>query len=320
MKGGEAEAIEALDHPDPAFFVSVRRDSISRGRRSIEDQQQGRKWTRRPTADRQNQSGSSKSGVEGRFLGYRSLCRNGSAAGHPERALGERQFEFTSARITSGKFEYDAVTLREPEGSPADLDNAIRDWLSDQRLQLGDERNRSAGRRPEGLRGHIHSQGLQRRLFSAVYRAQARAARKEINERGFVHLDPRFGVCLLLARCAESPRESERSTLRMRIDTLQKSDLVPAAARPLAVRYCAISDLTNRSKNARVHSTRQVRRIARLHLGLRLQRPGAGRRKQRDSRRPWPGPCGKAPGAEGRSDDCAGPPERGAAPRFHDRR
>lgn len=48
----------------------------------------------------------------------------------------------------------------------------------------------------------------------------------------------------------------------MRVDTQRKSDLVPATTRPLAVRYCAINALKSDPKNARVHSARQVRRIA----------------------------------------------------------
>ena len=48
----------------------------------------------------------------------------------------------------------------------------------------------------------------------------------------------------------------------MRIDTQRKSDFIPPGARPLSVRHCAISDLKTNPKNARVHSARQVRRIA----------------------------------------------------------
>jgi DNA modification methylase len=46
----------------------------------------------------------------------------------------------------------------------------------------------------------------------------------------------------------------------MRIE--QRSHFIPPVARPLSVRYCAISDLKADPKNARVHSASQVRRIA----------------------------------------------------------
>ena len=48
----------------------------------------------------------------------------------------------------------------------------------------------------------------------------------------------------------------------MRVETQRNRDLALAAPRPLVVRYRAISDLKADPKNARVHSARQVRRIA----------------------------------------------------------
>jgi hypothetical protein len=167
LKGGEAEAIEALDHPDPAFLVFIRRDNLSRGRRSIEDQQQGRKDEEAYGLTAKIKVDLRSLGAERRFLGTGLYVGTGLRQDIPSELWESAEFDFTSGRITSGKFEYDAVTLREPEGSPADLDKTIRDWLSDRRLQLGDEKKtvlRDAARKAFGDTFTV-------RAFNAAYSA-----------------------------------------------------------------------------------------------------------------------------------------------------
>ena len=171
LEGGEADALEALDHPDSGFLVNLRREGLSSGAGSVESRQRSKKDEEAYGLTEKIREGLRHLGADGRLLGTGLFVGTGQRQDIPPELWANAKFEFASGRLMSGKFEYHVVTLREPEGSAAenDLDITIRDWLSDRRLQLGDEKKSALQAAARVAFGDAFTVRAFNTAYSAVY-------------------------------------------------------------------------------------------------------------------------------------------------------
>lgn len=114
LKGGEAQAVEALDHPDPAGLVQYRREKLQHGNGSSQQQQQWRKYEEAYLLTEKIMEGLRNLGTEGGVLGSGLYVGTGLRQDIPSELWASAKFDFMSGRVLSGKFEYHAVNCGSP--------------------------------------------------------------------------------------------------------------------------------------------------------------------------------------------------------------
>jgi hypothetical protein len=142
LKGNPAEALDALDHPDSGLLVHYRREFLAQGAGSAESRQRAARdeeiylLTEKIVADFRNL------GAEGRLIATGLYVGTGLRQEFPLELWADAKVEFAAGRVTSGNFEYHAVTVREAEhiADEDTLIGRIRAWLEARRCEHGEEK------------------------------------------------------------------------------------------------------------------------------------------------------------------------------------
>ena len=169
LTGNEAEAVEALNRPDPGFITYYRRQALSFGVMSAIQRQKAQTDEEIWQLTQEILDSLRNLGLHGRFLSTGLFIGTGLRQDIPPELWANATFEFGSGRLVSGKFEYHTVTLRETETSLAedDLENAIREWLVDRRVRRGDEKKSPL----QAAARDAFGDGFTVRVFNAAYSA-----------------------------------------------------------------------------------------------------------------------------------------------------
>jgi hypothetical protein len=146
LKGGEKEALEAVDRPDPGMLAFIRREALSScalaaGRRQeLEAQEHADLLARKLVARFRDSVAAGLLAAAGLF------ARTGLRQEIPPELWADAKIEFAAGRLTSGEFAYAAVTVHEaaadepvPPAAEDDPAAAISAFLEDRRRGRGDE-------------------------------------------------------------------------------------------------------------------------------------------------------------------------------------
>ena len=145
LKGSEDQALYALDHPDSGWVVYYRRGALSHGAPSVQFSQQAQEREEIYRLTEMIIEGLRNLGAEGRLIATGLYVGAGLRQDIPSDLWAKAKIEFAAGGVTSGKFEYHAVTMREPKKT-ADEDGlieAIRAWIDNRRRQHGEEKKRA---------------------------------------------------------------------------------------------------------------------------------------------------------------------------------
>ena len=156
----------------PGILVYYRREVLSSGVGSVESRQESHKDEEAHELNEKIIESLRCLAAEWRLLGAGLYVGTGLRQDIPLELWANAKFEFGSGRIISGKFEYNAVTLWEPEISPAedDLETAIRNWLSDRRDRHGEEKKHTLQDDARNKFGESFTVRVFNAAYSGVYK------------------------------------------------------------------------------------------------------------------------------------------------------
>src|SRR5208337_863866 len=147
LKGGEAEALEALDRPDPGFLAFTRREAHAFGALSAGQREKAQAEEDADLLARELVARFRDSAAAGLLAAAGLFARTGLRQAIPPEFWAEAKIEFAAGRLTFGEFAYAAVTVSEaaapdesaPPGAEDDSAAALRAFLEGRRRRRGDE-------------------------------------------------------------------------------------------------------------------------------------------------------------------------------------
>jgi len=168
LKGGAAAALQALDHPDPAFLVFYRREALRQGLEPPAG-------LRELAAEEANQLAEAliadfrRLGAEGRLTASGVFAASGMRQPIAAELWPMARIEFAAGRMTSGALAYHGVTIRAAGARLGSTEPAevVRTWLGKRRREKGEELRKTlveAARRELG-------EAFTVRRFDAAYAA-----------------------------------------------------------------------------------------------------------------------------------------------------
>jgi len=143
LKGGEAEALEALDRPDPGILAFYRREASAFGALSVGRRQEAEAQEDADLLARTLVARIRDSAAAGLLAAAGLFARTGLRQEISPELWAEAKIEFAAGRLTLGEFAYAAVTVI-PGTSPGtaaqdDAAQAIRAFIAERRRRQGDE-------------------------------------------------------------------------------------------------------------------------------------------------------------------------------------
>jgi len=113
LKGGEAEALDALDRPDPGILAFYRREALAFGALSFEQREAAQAQEDADLLARTLVARIRDSAAAGLLAAAGLFARTGLRQEIPPELWAEVKIEFAAGRLTLGEFAYAAVTVRE---------------------------------------------------------------------------------------------------------------------------------------------------------------------------------------------------------------
>ena len=143
LKGGEAEALEALDRPDPGILAFYRREALAFGALSVGRRQEAEAQEDADLLARTLVPRIRDSAAAGLLAAAGLFARTGLRQEISPELWAEAKIEFAAGRLTLGEFAYAGVTVSAAApDEPAAQDDpaaALSAFLEDRRRRQGDE-------------------------------------------------------------------------------------------------------------------------------------------------------------------------------------
>ena len=145
LKKGEGQALAALGQRNTGFLVYMGIEAMESGAMSSERKQKTRDEQKADELIQRLLADFRRFAADGRLIGSGIFVGTGKRQDIPCELLADAEIEFPKDRVTSGKLEYCAVRVREPETPTAESDpiKPIQEWVEERRRQRGAEKKQA---------------------------------------------------------------------------------------------------------------------------------------------------------------------------------
>ncbi len=173
LKGGEEQALQALGHPDDAFFVLSRRQFLEANRNDSEQRRAALAGEEAYPLTSEVISNLRSLGAEGRIIASGLYAGTGQRQPVPTELWPAVKIDFGACKLSSGTFVYNYVTVKRVTEPVETITKKMRARLLERRAQQGDESKKAL----QAAMGEEFGKEFTTRAFNDAYRACYERAR-----------------------------------------------------------------------------------------------------------------------------------------------